>query len=526
MSPVTAPDSDCAGKGRVDMTTLAPPPSQHLRPGIAYTASVVFDKGFSIITIPLVASFLAPTDYGQLDIVVSVIEFSGLVLALGVADTLIRFASAVDTVAERQRCAAQLLGTALVLALVLGGLLQLAAPWIAAALNIQVGLPALRIGLAGATVTALIETPLIWLRLNQRSDLYLGFVLTRACGQVALMWCVLAAGWGSDGLLLANGGAMLLFATCLVGWQLSSTGIALSRQAVVRIGTYGLPLVGAGLAMFALGSGNRWFMAGRITDAEIAFLALAFKLALAAPLLLQPFALWWNPQRLAALTAPGGLEKSATAWGWGVSMLILSALAVTLGGPVLIHLALPPAYAGAVVYLPFAVLVCALNELNSLCNVGAYAKANGLYVFAANAAGAATAIVGYWLLVAPFGVPGVLAAMIAGHLVRLTMFTVIGRTIAPIRYPVLPGLAAAAGAVAAIWFAPATTDVLARVLWSAVAIPAVVSGMLALRLIGIPAGVLPQMPVFLISTARRAVKILPNQKQVSQPLLAKPRLSA
>jgi O-antigen/teichoic acid export membrane protein len=467
-----------------------PNPGQRIPSAFAYTASVAFDKGFSIFTIPLVASYLAPQEYGRLDVVVSLIEFTGLVLALGVADTLVRFASTTHTVAERNACAARFLGTALVLAICVGGLLQVIAPWLAAALHIQIGMPALRLGLAGATVTALIETPLIWMRLNQRSDLYLGFIIGRSISQVALMWLVLRAGWGSDGLVMANGAAMLLFSACLVLWQLSSTGMALSRDSLRRVASYGVPLVGAGLAMFALGNGNRWFLSGRVSDAEIAFLGLAFKLALAAPLLLQPFALWWNAQRIEALTSPGGLQKSAAAWGLGFSVLTLSCLAVALGGPVLIQLALPLSYANASVYLPFAVLVCFFNELNTLSNVGAYARSNGFYVFGANASGAAVAIIGYAILVPPFGVAGVLAAMIAGHLTRLALFARIGRNIAPIRYPALPALTAAALAVAAVYFAP--DGAVARVAWSAAAFTTVAMVLLGLRLIIIPGVVLPK----------------------------------
>jgi O-antigen/teichoic acid export membrane protein len=446
--------SEIAGRGWLLMSN----PAQRIPTALAYTASVGFDKGFSIITIPLVASYLAPQEFGRLDVVVSVIEFTGLVLAFGLAETLVRFASAAQTDVERRACAGRFLGTALVLAAVVGTLLQVVAPWIAAALNIQVGLPALRMGLAGATVAALIEAPLIWMRLNHRSDLYLLFVMGRSISQVTLMWLVLSAGWGSDGLIMANAAAMLLFSACLVLWQLSDTGIGLSREALSRVGGYGLPLVGAGLAMFALGNGNRWFLSGRVSDAEIAYLAMAFKLALIAPLLLQPFALWWNAQRIDALTAPGGLDKSASAWGLGFSVLTLSALGVALAGPVLIHLALPPAYAGASFYLPFAVLVCFFNELNTLCNVGAYAKPNGLYVFGINATGAAVAVNGYALLVPHFGVSGVLAAMIAGHLVRLAL--------------------------------PA--NVLARAAWSVAAFATVGIALLALRLIPIPGRVLPK----------------------------------
>ncbi|MFX8453511.1 hypothetical protein ABTL48_21175, partial [Acinetobacter baumannii] len=83
---------------------------------------------------------------------------------------------------------------------------------------------------------------------------------------------------------------------------------------------------------------------------------------LATPLLLQPFLLWWSPRRIAALHRPGGLDESRWAWGLGYSVLVLSALAIALAAPVFIALFLPKSYAGASVFLPLVVVVCALNE--------------------------------------------------------------------------------------------------------------------------------------------------------------------
>ena len=47
-----------------------------LPPAVAYIVSVLLDKGFSVLTIPLVATYLPPNRYGQLDVAVSVIESS------------------------------------------------------------------------------------------------------------------------------------------------------------------------------------------------------------------------------------------------------------------------------------------------------------------------------------------------------------------------------------------------------------------------------------------------------------------
>ncbi len=463
-----------------------------LPPPIAYIVSVALDKGLSIISIPLVAAYLTPREYGRLDVAISLVEFTGLVMSFGMGETLLRFASTAGCEDEEKRAGAELMGAALIIALVAGTALQLAAPSLSHALAISVDVTALRIGLIGATFTALIEMPLVWMRLKGRAGLFLLFGGVRSVVQLLAMWLALRFGWGADGMLMANGAAIVAFASVLGVQQIRATGLTFTARALRRVTNYGVPLVGAMLAMFALGSLNRWFLSGRVSDAEIAFFALAFKLALAAPLLLQPFALWWNARRIAVLTQPGGLEESAWAWGIGFSVLTVSALGVALAGPVFIEVALPKSYAGASAYLPFVVVVCFLNELNTLCNVGAYARSNGLAVLFANFAGALVAVAGYALLAPHYGVAGIIAAMIAGHLARLGLFLWVGHEAAPIQYPALSAVLVFIIAASAVWLAPSPAAIVARGAWTALSVVVVVALLIACGLVRVPVARIPQ----------------------------------
>ena len=59
-----------------------------------FGASVLLTKGMSLVTIPLVTGRLAPSDYGRLELVTSVVEAFAIVMTLGLADSLFRFAGA------------------------------------------------------------------------------------------------------------------------------------------------------------------------------------------------------------------------------------------------------------------------------------------------------------------------------------------------------------------------------------------------------------------------------------------------
>lgn len=438
--------------------------------GWPYLVSIALTKGLSIVTIPVLATFVAPDDFGRLDVVSSVVEFLGLIFAMGLADTLFRFSGTAKNSEERKRVAAEITGTTLVVALVLGITAQIFAPTISGMIPVAFDETSLRFGIVAATLSGTIALPLAWLRLSDKAMLFLAFTGARGLFQAGLSITVLYSGYGVEEVLISNACVDIVIAAALIVVQKRTSGIAFSLNALSHTTLFGLPLVGAGLAMFGLGAASRWFLAGSVATTDLAHYALATKLALATPLLLQPFALWWYACRLSVLESDDGLRVSAWATGTGFAILALSAAIVCLAGPLFIDLLLPESYAGAIAYLPWIVLLTVLNEICSLMNVGCYRLRHSFLVLAVNASGALIAVSGYALTAESFGVAGIIGSTIAGHVVRLALFLVIGHARAPIPYPVLRAGLLIIGVLSAIWLAPDVVAVSARLGWSVAAL--------------------------------------------------------
>lgn len=438
--------------------------------GWPYLASIVLTKGLSIVTIPVVGRLVSPEDFGRLDVISSFVEFLGLIFAMGLADTLFRFSGTAKTVSDRKRIAAEIAGTALVLAVIFGAIVQIATPTIASLIPVAFDETALRAGFLAATLSGAIALPLAWLRLSERAMLFLVFTGARGLLQAGISIAVLYLGYGIEGVLISNACVDVAISLALGILQWRSSGISFSRQALHHTTLFGLPLVGAGLAMFGLGACSRWFLVGTVELADIAHFALATKLAMATPLLLQPYALWWYTCRLSMLDTPDRLQVSAAATGTGFAILLISAAFVCLAGPVFIDLLLPPSYAGAIAYLPWIVGLTVLNESCSLLNVGCYRSRHGFLVLAVNACGAAVAVAGYALSAEAHGIAGIIGSTIAGQLVRLGLFVTLGQTKAPIPYPVLRVAILMLAVSVAVWFAPDVIATPARVAWSIAAL--------------------------------------------------------
>ncbi|MBX9761067.1 MAG: lipopolysaccharide biosynthesis protein, partial [Beijerinckiaceae bacterium] len=405
----------------------------HLRWFAPYAASILLTKGMALISIPLVTRYLPPADYGRLELVLSFVEIAGIVLSFAIADVLFRLTSEGDEAHAKSQARA-LAGLTLAMAAGAGLLLQALAFAASGLISTFADPRLLAIGLLGATLSGLIEMPLAWLRCRGRANVFLLYVAMRSMSQIVVMWALLSHGWGALGLLAGNVCVDIVVASALIFAQWRDTGFSISASVLRAASRYGGPLVVGSLAMFVLGACDRWFLAAAVQPADIAHYALAVKLAGIVALAVQPFGLWWYPQRIRALGESGGYERSADAVAFGFAFLMAGVAAVICLAPFMFEQLLPPAYAPALALIPALACIAALNEACSLMNVGAYAGRSGAPALAVNAAGACVALAGYILLTPFMGVAGAILATIAAHAVRLVAFYAMGLRRAPIRY--------------------------------------------------------------------------------------------
>src|SRR5262245_12526014 len=294
-----------------------------------YALCVFIDKAFSIVTVPLMATYVPPDEFGRYEVAISLVDFVGLVLSFRMADTLVRFSGSTHDRKHQIEAASELLGTGLLLALIFGMAVQLAIPFLTRFLAIDFDELALQCGVGAASLAGLMEMPLVWARFHDRAVFYLKFVIARACLLAGATISMLVLGYGTAGVMTANAAIMTMCGVVLL-WRLGGeVGISASRRGLRRVLTYGVPLVGASIAQFALGNRSRWFLSGQVDNASLAHLGLATRLALASFLIYAPFAMWWGPRRFAVLSMASGRETSVEMWGVGYAILLIGAAVVS-----------------------------------------------------------------------------------------------------------------------------------------------------------------------------------------------------
>lgn len=433
---------------------------------VLYALSAAIEKSFSFVTIPLMAAFLKPSEYGNYDIAVVAADLVVLIVGLGMAEQLIRFVSTSNSDAGKRQIAGEILGCAVVATSVFLAAVLLISERYADLVNLQLELVAFRIVLAGACLSALIELPLAWLRLQDDAYAFLKFVLVRTLCQVASIVVVLTSGYGAEGLLVANGVIMGASTLWLFGSQIRKTPVKFSYSRFQQLARYGFPVLGAMLCMFFLGNASRLFLGNTVSAEMVGNFGLATRFAMIVAFVIYPLELWWLPKRIPALRHAAGLELSAQVFGVGVSLLLLAGLGVCLLVPVFILELFPPGYSDAVKFLPWIALILGLGAVAGMLEVGSYARENGYRILAIDFSAAFIAVLGFVLLIPQWGVYGAMVAMGGAQLVRISGYLIDGVELAPIHYPWRSSLLCLALVGLIISLVPADASVLLRVGWA------------------------------------------------------------
>lgn len=393
-----------------------------LQQTLLYGLGLVIMKSVSLFMLPFIAHHLSTGRYGLLDVLLNTMSVGSVVVGLGLVDAMFRFYAMGSNGQEREAVAAQTLGLALSAAagfLVLG---LIASPWITAALPGGPTLPETQAMLALIALDGAVNVPLSWLRMVDRAKTFFLLSTGRALLQAVLVVVGLELGLGVMGVMLAALVAAGLQALVLVWLQVRTTGLRFSREQSLKLLRYGLPLVGGGVVAFATAGFDRLVLAGVVGTALLAHYALAAKFAFLVDLLLQPFALWWYPRRFLVVEEQGGRERAARVAAMGTALGILAAVAVALSAPVVLVLLFPVDYQGAAAVTAWLVSAMALKNAWSLLSLGCYVRSATNQVLMIQITGSAVGVLGFYLLIPPFGIYGSAASLIIAQSARVVLF--------------------------------------------------------------------------------------------------------
>jgi O-antigen/teichoic acid export membrane protein len=401
-----------------------------------YAGGLVLQRLISLALLPISTYFLAPAQFGHLEVLLAFADVASLLFGLSLSATLSRFVGMVSSWEERRLVCAQILGVAGVVAILLGSVCLLYAGTIAELIpGSRSTTGEIQLIVVTLTVEGLLNTGLTWLRIRGEARAFIVLTLGRSVLYALLAIPLLASGFGVEALLAAGAIASVVEVLGLGFVVLPETGMTLRGIKWGELAIYSGPLLLSGIAGFALGSFDRWVLVDWVGPAAIGIYGIAVRVGVLTPALLQPFHMWWMPKRFIVLAEENGAKRSADIVATGLVITMLGAAAVTMGGPLLIELMTPAAYHGAIKYVGWLALIYAVQEAGSLVEVGCYLRRDGFALLFCLVVSGAIAIGLYFLLIPHYGIAGAIAATFVAQVVRTVLSYVISEVYVHIEYP-------------------------------------------------------------------------------------------
>ncbi|TCT06579.1 lipopolysaccharide biosynthesis protein [Aquabacter spiritensis] len=398
-----------------------------LRESLYYAFGLVAGRAISLLMLPVNTHFLALAEYGRLEVLMALADVGALVFGLALPTTLSRFVGTAETWEKRREVCAHIFAVAILTSAVLTLVGFAAAGEIARLLPGDPTATEVRLLVVTLSMEGLLGVGLTWLRIRSKARTFFLLSIGRGLVFAVLSASLLVLGFGLPGVLAAGAVASVLQGVAVGVVVLRETGVRVRGIDWGPLMIFSGPLLLSALAMFALGSLDRWFLADAVGTDDLAIYGVAVRIGAMTAVLLQPFHMWWFPKRFIVLFEPDGVERSARIVVLGLIITLLGAMMVSLGGPLVIRLLTPPAYHPAILFIPWIALIYAIQETASLLELGSFLRKDGFVPLATNTFGAVIVVALYWLLIPPYGIAGAIAATLAAQTARAIVIHVVSQ---------------------------------------------------------------------------------------------------
>jgi O-antigen/teichoic acid export membrane protein len=267
--------------------------------GLAYQAGDILSKGAALVTLPLYTRYVARTQYGYAEALLTGVILLSIVLRLGIGEAFIRFYYDDEDAARRDRIAAGavvLSATTTTLAALAG--LALAGPLSRALIGPRT-VTLFDVAVLGLWAFTNLEIAYALLRADERKGAYMKASLADVSLSIPLMvWLVVFEHDQATGLLLGNYAASTLILFGL--WWSERARLRRGAGGIAHSGMramlhFGLPTVPADASVYALQVADRWYLLRDYSSVAAGVYAIAAKLATVVFVFVRGFQYAWPP---------------------------------------------------------------------------------------------------------------------------------------------------------------------------------------------------------------------------------------
>lgn len=404
-----------------------------LKQSAYYAIGIVMMKGISLLMVPYITHKMTLAEYGSLEAIVLLADIGTILFSFGIVEAMYRYVGVAE--GEEKRKLVSNCFTLSVLLCVLGGsLIALSMPLLLLMLPVEFQPYQIFLLLIPTMLDGAISIPLTLMRMNAMARRFCMLNVLKASVQAVMTFALLEAGYGIDGVLISSAVSSVLLMLCLLRYQWQEMSTFGSLKYSTKILKFGLPTLVGGASIYMITGLDRWVMASFVGVEELAIYAISGKFALILGLLLQPYALWWFPNRVAMLQQLGGSKICADRALVGVNLAIVLGGLMILTVPGFISLILPSSYHQAGVIVVALLAIAVIKSAGDYLNLGCFSGDSSQSQMWIQSSCAVLAAIGYFTVAPIYGVWGVITVLCVTYIVRLMLLYFVSQTMEPLPY--------------------------------------------------------------------------------------------
>jgi O-antigen/teichoic acid export membrane protein len=417
----TASSAGAASLAATDSTGTPQRLTGIARHSMIYAVGTLLSKAVAFVMLPVYTRYLTPGDYGVMELIGMTLDIIAMIAGAGMAAGIFRYFHKAETEAERNA----VVSTAMqMLAASYLGVAAIAFAWSGTLSRVVFGNavygPLVRIGAETLAFQSLMMVSLAYIRVQHRS---VGFVFANLSKLVLALslniYFVVFLGMGVRGVLLSTLISTAAVGLVLTGLVVREVGFAWSMQAGRNLFRYGVPLIGTQFATFIATFGDRYFLEHASNVAAVGIYTLAYQFGfMLSALGYTPLEMVWIPARFSIAKRVDRDDMFARTFVYLNVWFLSVAVGITLFIGDVLHVMTTPAFYSAAVLVPIILVAYVFQGWATIQDIGIHEAERTEFITVANWLSAATAVIGYVVLIPRYFALGAAIATVAAFAVR------------------------------------------------------------------------------------------------------------
>lgn len=413
---------------------------QTIRHSAVYSFANLLQKGVGFLMIPVYTHFLTPSDYGVLEMMDLTMMVLATITGMKIGGAIIRFYYRYDSLEEKREVLSTGLMGITFFALAMALILELSARpisgFVLGSVEYTHLFQIIFISMALQTIAVVPESLLL---AQKRSVTFSTITLLTFVSYLTFnILFIVGMKMGVMGMVISTLITKMLNVSMLftVTWREFNMKFSLEKFKAML--SYSLPLIPAGLCLFAIHYSDRYFIQKFVSLDELGLYSLGYKFGMIISVIVaQPIFRIWNTQRYDIAKKPGSEEVFGRMFTYIIFAFILVGLFISTLIDETIAIMAPESYQGAAGIVALVVAGYILFGCASFAQLGMYVNYKTKYLFPIQFLTALINVILNLLLIPIYGIMGAAFSTMMTFLC-LTIFSfIVSQKLLPVNYEYL-----------------------------------------------------------------------------------------